>query len=158
MRSCSSFQPSNFSPIFKALAQLFSISLCNQLMLFWVEVVSNRSNPNADINRCAWPGDLNRRIRRSRVRVGWWEFSARLFNPLCWRCSTFFITCFPPYANVVWCGSARWFYPCNGLQTRAAFHLILWSFFNWSFPCRALMSLSLIMSFFALSHCHFTRS
>jgi hypothetical protein len=24
----------------------------------------------------------------SRRRVGWWEFSARLFSPLCWRCST----------------------------------------------------------------------
>ena len=26
----------------------------------------------------ACPGDLNRRIRRDRVRVGWWEFSARV--------------------------------------------------------------------------------
>jgi hypothetical protein len=26
-------------------------------------------------------------ICRSRRRVGWCEFSARLFNPLCWRCS-----------------------------------------------------------------------
>jgi hypothetical protein len=31
--------------------------------------------------------DLNRFICRSRRRVGWWEFSGLLFNPLCWRCS-----------------------------------------------------------------------
>ena len=30
----------------------------------------------------ACPRDLNRRIRRSRIRVGWWEFSARLFIEL----------------------------------------------------------------------------
>ena len=30
-------------------------------------------------NRCAWAADLNRRIWRSRCRVGWWETSARLF-------------------------------------------------------------------------------
>ena len=27
-------------------------------------------------------------IARSRARVGWWEFSARLFRYLDWRCST----------------------------------------------------------------------
>jgi hypothetical protein len=32
--------------------------------------------------------DLNRFICRSRRRVGWCEFSAWLFNPLCCRCST----------------------------------------------------------------------
>jgi hypothetical protein len=30
---------------------------------------------------------LNRFIWRSRRRVGWCEFSARLLSPLCWRCS-----------------------------------------------------------------------
>jgi hypothetical protein len=30
---------------------------------------------------------LNLRIARSRWRVGWWEFSARLLGSLCWRCS-----------------------------------------------------------------------
>ena len=33
-------------------------------------------------------GMRNRRIFFSRSRVGWWEFSARLFNPLCCRYST----------------------------------------------------------------------
>jgi hypothetical protein len=32
-------------------------------------------------------GRLNCFMCRSRRRVGWCEFSARLFNPLCWRCS-----------------------------------------------------------------------
>src|SRR5215472_9093440 len=31
--------------------------------------------------------DLNCFICRSRRRVGWCEFSALLFSPLCWRCS-----------------------------------------------------------------------
>src|SRR3712207_1993066 len=39
-------------------------------------------------NRCAWPGGLDRFICRSRRHVGWCEFSARLFRPLCRRCST----------------------------------------------------------------------
>ena len=39
-------------------------------------------------NRCKWPGDLNFFITLSRCRVGWWEFSARLFKPLCDRCAT----------------------------------------------------------------------
>src|SRR3954471_2883469 len=39
-----------------------------------------------------WPADLNRFICRSRRRVGWCEFSARLFKPLCLRCSTEGIT------------------------------------------------------------------
>ena len=47
-----------------------------------------RMGPYADRNRCAWAADLNRRIARSRCRVGWCEFSARLFSHLCWRCST----------------------------------------------------------------------
>src|SRR6056297_1009168 len=38
-------------------------------------------------NCCTWRADLKRFICRSRLRVGWWEFSARLFSPLCWRCS-----------------------------------------------------------------------
>src|SRR3954469_18517662 len=33
---------------------------------------------NADRNRCACRIDLKRFIARSRCRVGWWEFSARL--------------------------------------------------------------------------------
>jgi hypothetical protein len=36
--------------------------------------------PCADKNRCAWKGDLNRCICRSRRRVGRCEFSARLFR------------------------------------------------------------------------------
>src|SRR3954463_7545413 len=39
-------------------------------------------------NRCACRGDLKRFIWRSRRRVGWCEFSARLLRPLCLRCST----------------------------------------------------------------------
>ena len=35
---------------------------------------------NADRNRCACRIDLKRFIARSRCRVGWWEFSARLFK------------------------------------------------------------------------------
>lgn len=42
----------------------------------------------AERERWAWPGDLNRFICRSRRRVGWCEFSALLFKPLCCRCST----------------------------------------------------------------------
>ena len=42
----------------------------------------------AEKKRCAWPGDLNRFICRSRCRVGWCEFSALLFSPLCFRGST----------------------------------------------------------------------
>ncbi len=42
----------------------------------------------AERKRCAWPADLKRFIWRSRRRVGWCEFSARLFRPLCRRCST----------------------------------------------------------------------
>lgn len=43
---------------------------------------------NADRNRCACPGDVNRFIARSRCRVGWCEFSARLFRYFERRCST----------------------------------------------------------------------
>jgi hypothetical protein len=43
---------------------------------------------NADKNRCACPGEVNFFIARSRCRVGWWEFSARLFRYLDRRCST----------------------------------------------------------------------
>src|SRR5271165_6888128 len=39
-------------------------------------------------NRCTCRGDLKRFMIRSRRRVGWWEFSARLLRPLCCRCST----------------------------------------------------------------------
>ena len=42
----------------------------------------------AERKRCAWPADLKRFICRSRRRVGWCEFSARLLRPLCRRCST----------------------------------------------------------------------
>src|SRR5258708_7709706 len=44
--------------------------------------------PKAERKRWACLVVLNRRIFFSRSRVGWWEFSARLFNPLCCRCST----------------------------------------------------------------------
>jgi hypothetical protein len=43
---------------------------------------------NAARNRCACPGEVNFRIARSRARVGWWEFSARLFRYVDRRCST----------------------------------------------------------------------
>src|SRR3954470_20899216 len=46
----------------------------------------------AERKRCACRGDVKRFICRSRRRVGWFEFSARLFRPLCWRCSTLGIT------------------------------------------------------------------
>ena len=36
--------------------------------------------PYAARKRCACPGDLNPCMRRSRWRVGWCEFSARLFK------------------------------------------------------------------------------
>ncbi len=43
-----------------------------------------------DRKRCADPGDLNRCIFRSRRRVGWWEFSARLLQRCrrSWRASS----------------------------------------------------------------------
>ncbi len=37
-----------------------------------------RMTPWTERNRCACASDLNRRICRSRCRVGWWETSARL--------------------------------------------------------------------------------
>jgi len=37
---------------------------------------------NANRNRCACPGEVKRFIARSRCRVGWWEFSARLLKIL----------------------------------------------------------------------------
>ncbi len=43
MRLCSRKQPSNFSPIFKSLAQLFSVSLCSELMLLGMKVIANGS-------------------------------------------------------------------------------------------------------------------
>ena len=43
--------------------------------------------PWAERKRWAWPAGLKRFICRSRRRVGWCEFSARLFRPLCRRCS-----------------------------------------------------------------------
>jgi hypothetical protein len=43
---------------------------------------------NADRNRWAPPMLRKPFIARSRCRVGWWEFSARLFSPLCERCPT----------------------------------------------------------------------
>ena len=46
----------------------------------------------ADKKRCAWPADLKRFICRSLCRVGWCEFSALLFSPLCFLCSTEGIT------------------------------------------------------------------
>ena len=42
----------------------------------------------ADKNRWACPGEVNRFMARSRWRVGWCEFSARLFRYFDWRCST----------------------------------------------------------------------
>ena len=39
-----------------------------------------RTNPCTDKNYCACAGDVNRRMCRSRCRVGWWEISARLFS------------------------------------------------------------------------------
>lgn len=45
--------------------------------------------PWAEANRCSWRADSSRRVTFSRARVGWCEFSARLFNLLCCRCSTF---------------------------------------------------------------------
>ena len=39
--------------------------------------------PKAERKRCACLTDLNLRIFFSRSRVGWCEFSARLFKPLC---------------------------------------------------------------------------
>ena len=36
--------------------------------------------PCAERNRWAWLAALNRRMMRSRWRVGWWEFSARLLR------------------------------------------------------------------------------
>jgi regulator of protease activity HflC (stomatin/prohibitin superfamily) len=46
----------------------------------------------AERKRWAWPADVKRFICRSRRRVGWCEFSARLLRPLCLRCSTEGIT------------------------------------------------------------------
>lgn len=43
---------------------------------------------NAARNRCAAPTLRKPFIARSRWRVGWWLFSARLFRPLWDRCST----------------------------------------------------------------------
>ena len=43
---------------------------------------------NADRNRCAPPTERKPFIARSRYLVGWWLFSARLFRPMCERCST----------------------------------------------------------------------
>ena len=45
-------------------------------------------SPNADRRLCACPGEVKRFIARSRCRVGWCEFSARLFKYFDWRCST----------------------------------------------------------------------
>ena len=42
----------------------------------------------AERNRWAPPGEVNFFIARSRYRVGWWEFSARLFRYFDRRCST----------------------------------------------------------------------
>ncbi len=42
----------------------------------------------AERKRCASLTDLNRLITFSRTLVGWCEFPARLFSPLCRRCST----------------------------------------------------------------------
>ena len=44
--------------------------------------------PKAERKRCACLVDLKRRIFFSRSRVGWCEFSARLFKLLYCRCST----------------------------------------------------------------------
>lgn len=41
-----------------------------------------------EAKRCNCRADLKRFITRSRLRVDWCEFSARLFKPLCERCST----------------------------------------------------------------------
>ena len=51
-----------------------------------------RKAEKIETKRCRLPGDRKRCIVRSRFRSGKWEFSARLFNPLCDRCSTFGIT------------------------------------------------------------------
>ncbi len=50
----------------------------------WLETALNGTR-----KRCACSADLNRWSIRSRSRVGRSEFSARLFNPLCRRCSLF---------------------------------------------------------------------
>lgn len=47
---------------------------------------------NTDINTCTPPTDRKPCITRCRFRRGRWEFSARLFTPLCDRCSTVGIT------------------------------------------------------------------
>jgi hypothetical protein len=57
----------------------------------WIAVAANSeviaNAPNGPRNRCACSGYLIRRIARSRWRVGWCEFSARLLSPLCRRYS-----------------------------------------------------------------------
>jgi hypothetical protein len=52
------------------------------------EVVGHSAG-NGTRKRCACSADLNRWSIRSRLRVGRCEFSARLFNSLCRRCSLF---------------------------------------------------------------------
>ncbi len=50
----SSFQASDFSPILKSLAELLAIAISGQLMLFWVEVVSNRVKSRKKSLRLPW--------------------------------------------------------------------------------------------------------
>jgi transposase len=56
-----------------------------------------RTVENTLTNLCRPPCDRNPCIARSRLRTGRCEFSARLFRPLCERCST---------AGMIWCRAA----------------------------------------------------
>ena len=42
--------------------------------------------PCAEQKRCAWPAEWKHFMVRSRTRVGWWEFSARLLRYFDRRC------------------------------------------------------------------------
>lgn len=54
-----------------------------------------RTAEKIEMNRCRLPAKRNSCIERSRFLSGTCEFSARLFNPLCERCSTVGIVCRP---------------------------------------------------------------
>ena len=73
---CSRLQASDFSPIFKSLAEFLAISGGSQLMLLGVKVVSNWSKGREKSLRL--PGELKCRSRRSRTLVDCWKLGSQV--------------------------------------------------------------------------------
>ena len=79
---CDLLVSSHLIPLLESALQNGTVLPGTQTMSSWLELSSDGAR-SAERKRCACLADLNRRIFFSRSRVGWCEFSARLFSPVC---------------------------------------------------------------------------